>query len=441
MLFGNADATHLYGGEITVIRISPMNSTFRIILTVYVNLESAVLFGGEDDWLSFGDGTRILVPEKQAVPRFDLPDGIGVATFEVEHTYTGFKEYAISYTEPNWQEGIKNIDSSVSTRMVLTTYLSIDPVIQHHPLKFLFSPIMQVASGDAVTAAMSADNSDGHVVYYELITPAGVQNYRLPEGASINPFNGLFTWDTKFQGNFVTGGFLFCVKATGWNNDDQRYSYTTRTFMINVVSNETEVEISGPELDENNRLLLHSDYEKIILTENSPAINPSTVEYSIASELTGVTSALTFTQYDSAIGNQQSKVGRIVINYLDEIDRDNPYIVATRVKFVHGEDVFFQDHVLLVYTRDLLPELPIILDASGHANEHDVPVFPNPVRNTLHFDEALYQNVVTITDAAGKPVATKQRDEKHVDMSSVPPGLYYLMVDDKRVQTKKIIKQ
>ncbi|HEY9489582.1 MAG TPA: hypothetical protein VIQ51_14665, partial [Chryseosolibacter sp.] len=54
-------ATHLRAGEITVERVNCSGGlTFRITVTVFTNtINTNVLFGGEDDWLDFGDGNRM----------------------------------------------------------------------------------------------------------------------------------------------------------------------------------------------------------------------------------------------------------------------------------------------------------------------------------------------------------------------------------------------
>src|SRR5688572_11059263 len=84
-------ATHLRAGEIIVERVSCNSLTFRITVTVFTNtINTNVLFGGEDDWLDFGDGTRMLVPETANTLRPDLGDGIATAQFTVLHTYSGF---------------------------------------------------------------------------------------------------------------------------------------------------------------------------------------------------------------------------------------------------------------------------------------------------------------------------------------------------------------
>ena len=77
-------ATHLRAGEITVERVSCNSLTFRITVTVFTNtINTNVLFGGEDDWLDFGDGHRMLIPEQENVPR---PGGIWRVTAEGAET-------------------------------------------------------------------------------------------------------------------------------------------------------------------------------------------------------------------------------------------------------------------------------------------------------------------------------------------------------------------
>src|SRR5688572_16960388 len=83
-------ATHLRAGEITVERVNCNSLTFRITVTVFTNtINTNVLFGGEDDWLDFGDGNRMLIPEQPNVPRPDLGEGIATASFTISYTYSG----------------------------------------------------------------------------------------------------------------------------------------------------------------------------------------------------------------------------------------------------------------------------------------------------------------------------------------------------------------
>src|SRR5690606_32360272 len=110
-----ANATHLRAGEITVERIGCSN-IWRITVTVYTNtINTNVLFGGEDDWLDFGDGSRMLIPEQPNTLRPDLGEGIATASYTVTKQYSG-GTYTISYSEPNRNAGVVNMDGSVNTR-------------------------------------------------------------------------------------------------------------------------------------------------------------------------------------------------------------------------------------------------------------------------------------------------------------------------------------
>jgi hypothetical protein len=77
----SSPASHLRAGEITVERESCSSLTFRITVTVFTNtIDTDVLFGGPEDWLDFGDGKRMLVPEQPNVLRPDLGPGIATAS-------------------------------------------------------------------------------------------------------------------------------------------------------------------------------------------------------------------------------------------------------------------------------------------------------------------------------------------------------------------------
>src|SRR5262245_12623631 len=78
----SSGATHLRSGEIQVQQVSLDKLTVRITISVFINtINTNVLFGGEDDWLDFGDGTRMLIPETQNTLRPDLGEGVAIAEF------------------------------------------------------------------------------------------------------------------------------------------------------------------------------------------------------------------------------------------------------------------------------------------------------------------------------------------------------------------------
>jgi hypothetical protein len=195
----SAYATHLRAGEIIVERESCSSLTFRITVTVFTNtINTNVLFGGEDDWLDFGDGIRIRVPETPNTMRPDLGEGIATASYTVIHTYSGFREYMISYSEPNRNEGVVNMDGSVNTRFYIETKIIVDPFLGcNNTPKLLVPPIDRACTGVAWFHNPGAYDPDGDSLSYELVIPfrekeTQVVNYKDPA-------------DPKYYPNFSQG--------------------------------------------------------------------------------------------------------------------------------------------------------------------------------------------------------------------------------------------
>lgn len=217
----SAHATHLRAGEITVERVNCSSLTFRITVTVFTNtINTNVLFGGEDDWLDFGDGNRMLVPEQANINRPDLGEGIATASFTVTHTYSGNGRYVISYSEPNRNAGVVNMDGSVNTRFYIETLIIVDPFLGcNNTPKLLVPPIDRACTTIAWFHNPGAYDPDGDSLSYELVVPfrernTTVVNYKEPNAQSfyrnfntgneggtgpprftINPIDGTLTWD------------------------------------------------------------------------------------------------------------------------------------------------------------------------------------------------------------------------------------------------------
>ncbi|MDH4058787.1 MAG: hypothetical protein OEU76_08475, partial [Cyclobacteriaceae bacterium] len=192
------NATHLRAGQIVATRISCTGLTFRIVVTVYTNTGSPVLFGGEMDYLDFGDGSDpdndgrlgILVPETPNTILPELGPTIGTASFVIEHTYPGPGRYLISYIEPNRNGGVLNMDNSISTTFYIETQINIDPFFGcNNTPQLLIPPIDRACTGVAFFHNPGAYDPDGDSLSYEFVVPyrernTTVANYRDPN----NPF-------------------------------------------------------------------------------------------------------------------------------------------------------------------------------------------------------------------------------------------------------------
>ncbi|MBX2962471.1 MAG: gliding motility-associated C-terminal domain-containing protein [Cyclobacteriaceae bacterium] len=216
----DALATHLRAGQIVATRISCTGLTFRITVTVYTNTGSPVLFGGEMDYLNFGDGTPpILVPETPNTPLEGFT-GVATASYTIEHTYPGPGRYLISYIEPNRNGGILNMDNSISTTFYIETQINIDPFFGcNNTPQLLIPPIDRGCTGVAFFHNPGAFDPDGDSLSYEFVIPfrdknQTVANYRDPNHPSfytnfangneagngpptftINPVDGTIIWD------------------------------------------------------------------------------------------------------------------------------------------------------------------------------------------------------------------------------------------------------
>lgn len=209
-----AAATHLRGGEITVAREDCGSLTATITITVYLDAESTVPFGG--GWLDFGDGTDpIQIPEQTSTPT-DLGNNVSKATFTITHTYASPGKYLITYTEPNRNAGILNVPNSVQTRFHLETLIAIDPSVGCNNSPVLLIPPIDKGCGCVpFYHNAGAFDPDGDSLSYELVVPKSdpgvtIQGYVFPDDPSlyptpcvdadppvfnIDPITGLITWN------------------------------------------------------------------------------------------------------------------------------------------------------------------------------------------------------------------------------------------------------
>lgn len=259
---GNALATHLRAGEITATRVSCSGRTFLITVTVYIDTESGVRFGGLDEILHFGDGTSVQVPETETTPRPDLGENMGMAQFVVEHTYAGPGKFLIWYAEFYRNGGIVNIDNPLTTLFYVETSITIDPLMgcDNSP-RLLVPPIDRACVGAAWYHNPGAYDIDFDSLSFELITPKvattmDVDNYRDPDtrefydrgginygtasedglhepSFTIDPATGTIVWDAPgMQGEY---NIAFLIKE--WRKLNGRWTmigYVERDMQIIV---------------------------------------------------------------------------------------------------------------------------------------------------------------------------------------------------------------
>jgi hypothetical protein len=267
-------ATHLRAGNIIVRKVTNdcSNLTYRITIRVYTNTNNTdVLFGGDQDYLDFGDKTpRILVPEQDNI-MIDTDRGIAYAEYSINHTFAGNQKYTISYVEPNRNRYVLNMDNSGETTFYLETVIRIDPYLGcSTPAVLDVDPIDFACVGVAWTHHPGAYDPDGDSISYEMTIPnkdvgQTVVNYQAPndprfypvyeqgqeDGSgtpefSIDPVEGTITWNSP--GANGVGEYNIAFNIIEWRLKDGVYykmGYVRRDMQIIV----EDCENNRPELE------------------------------------------------------------------------------------------------------------------------------------------------------------------------------------------------
>lgn len=206
LLAGQARATHLRAGEITIERVNCSSLTFRISITVYTNTGSTIKFG--KGILDFGDNTAPhITPIIDNTFRPELGPNVGTVTYVTTHTYAGVGRYVISYLEQNRNAGILNMYNSVETPFYMESQIYIDPFLgcDNSP-KLLVPPIDKACTGAAWYHNPGAYDPDGDSLSYELTIPKKemdleVDDYRDPNEQEFYDRIGLIYGQSNEDGN------------------------------------------------------------------------------------------------------------------------------------------------------------------------------------------------------------------------------------------------
>lgn len=270
----SASATHIRAGEITVERVNCQSKAFVIYITGYIDLVGGqVPFGGGE--LDFGDGSESIVNIREDPRATILIDeqpieggnGVGITRFRVEHTFNGNGIFIISYTEPNRNGGIVNMDNSIETPFYVETMVRIDATLgcNLHLPQMLVPPIDFGCSGVAFYHNPGAFDVDGDSLAFEFVTPrkakdTPVDNYRalnnpefggfqegttnLPATLSIDPLTGDIVWNSPG----VTGEYNVAFMVKEYRRIDGEY------FLIGSVVRDMQIIVDDcdnnrPELD------------------------------------------------------------------------------------------------------------------------------------------------------------------------------------------------
>ena len=232
-----SSASHIIAVEI---RTKPVNCNahiYEITVIGYVKI-GGVTFGGDESILSFGDGASVLIPEQLTPVVIDPILNIGRVEYSIRHTYQAYGVYTLSFLEPNRNEGIVNMDMSVTTKFYTEAGITISENGCDSSPYLTVPPVDRACSGIAYYHNPGAVDPDDDSVSFSLVIPkkaAGVDvtNYRYPHDISfyagmnygqsnedhagppvfvIDPIDGTLTWDAPG----ATGEYALAIKVTSW---------------------------------------------------------------------------------------------------------------------------------------------------------------------------------------------------------------------------------
>ncbi len=225
LLSQTALATHNRAGEITYSYVS--GTTYEVVITTYT--KSSVL--ADRPWLTLlwgdeGPGVAADSLERESITILpDLSTDVQINVYRGQHTYAGPGAFTLIMEDPNRNDGVLNVPSSVDVPFCITSQLIIHPQAGHNNSAQLLSPAMENAClGQPWEHNPAAFDPDGDLLTYALIPCAGyqcapIEGYAYPDGVDpagdvfvVEPTTGTINWDVPG----VAGEYNIALQIREW---------------------------------------------------------------------------------------------------------------------------------------------------------------------------------------------------------------------------------
>ena len=220
-----AFATHNRAGEITYTHVSGF--TYEVVITTYTKASAPAdrpyLF------LRWGDESAGAPMDSLAreLPVQQLPGGTDVTTYRGTHTYPGPGPYEIEMEDPNRNEGVLNMLSSVETPFAIRTLLVINPQTGHNNSVKLLNPARENAClNQSWVHNPAAYDPDGDALTYSLVACRGFNGEFIPSFVfpdEVSPAGDLFfidelTGDVQWETPQIVGEYNVAIKIEEWRD-------------------------------------------------------------------------------------------------------------------------------------------------------------------------------------------------------------------------------
>ena len=231
-----ANATHNRAGEITYEHLGDSSSLrYRVIIITYTKTSSIAADRPQLDSVYWGDGTQSVFVRSSKV---GLPGDVSRNTYINTHTYPGNGQYLIHFEDPNRNEGVINVPSSVNVPFYISTTLIINPFQgPNNSVKLLQPPIDHGCKYVPYIHNANAYDIDGDSISYSMTICRGaggnpIPGYTIPfatHSFSLDPVTGDLLWDSPDS----SGEYNVAFNVLEWRNGTQIGS-VTRDMQITI---------------------------------------------------------------------------------------------------------------------------------------------------------------------------------------------------------------
>jgi hypothetical protein len=420
-----------YGAEIFYESIQG-NDTYKITLNRYADLTGT---NYQTVKINLGNGDFIEPVESDSLL---LCNGVMKSTYSAVYQYPTFNDtYFISYYDTSYTVNYVNyeISNSIDTLSV-GTWLMMNPFFfPNNSCYFLNNPVFEGEVGQDFRANLSAIDSDGDSLSYELREIAWPSNstYFTPEGFSINAVSGEIEWLNPQ----TSGTYFFSMLIKDWRTSGQGDPIQTgnisKLFTIRINPDTYNGYFDGLETWETND---SGDYEYRIIKETTLSLSLSyfdsvatSIQLTALGEPFTINNPSEFTTLDITNGVS----GTLTWTPQTSQVRGNPYIVVLKTVSEY-DTICIENNITLI----------LFVDGVISVNENElgsgVSIYPNPVNNifkieTVQPDKAEY----CIYDVTGRLMeAGSFVKKKEIDVSGFAAGLYVIQLQsNKGIAVKK----
>lgn len=178
-----AFATHNRAGEITYkwIGVNQTDYTYEITIITYTKTSSyPAVDRPRLDTVHLGDGAVVSFPRTSTAP-VQLGNDISYNEYKYTHTYNGNGTFTIYFIDPNRNEGVVNIPSSVDVPFAVSSELVINPYLGPNSSPILtYPPIDKGCVGRIFIHNPNAFDPEGDSLVYEMQVCNGDANLPIP---------------------------------------------------------------------------------------------------------------------------------------------------------------------------------------------------------------------------------------------------------------------